>query len=280
MPFIDFAKTLEETTETFDYIILGCKNKDLPNAIDSASAFLTSQGKFILIQNGLPESDLKFPKERIIGGVVGWNTQKQENNIYFQSNQGALILGGADSSIPDFLLKRILEPYIPTILTNNLLGYRWHKLGINSVINGLAASCKLTLGNLMLNVHGRNLSIKVLTEIKLAMEKIQIKEMVVPGSVSIERLGDGKGALPKWVRHLILILLGLKYYKIKTSMVQDLEANRITEIDDINGRIVKISRNIFTDAKINEAITNQVKLLEKNQIKPDLQFLKDLDQLN
>lgn len=73
--------------------------------------------------------------------------------------------------------------------------------------------------------------------------KIGIKEEVVPGSVSVGKLGNGKGALPFLLRHIILLAIGIKYYRIRTSMVQDLDAGRKTEIDELNGQIVTKSKN-------------------------------------
>lgn len=276
LPFHDFAQTISETQNKFDAIILGAKSRDLPKAIQSMLPFLTNEGKLILIQNGFPEKHANLPAKQIIGGVVGWNTQKLASGIYFQSNVGALILGGADGTKPSPYFENILGDFIPTILTNNLAGYRWHKLGINCVINGLSASCMLSLGELMLNQDGRSAGIKILTEVRRAMENSGVREAVVPGSISICKLGDGKGALPLWLRHLILMILGFKYFKIRTSMVQDLGHGRLTEIDDLNGEVVRISKALGLKASANEAVCQRVKALEQKQIQPNLSFLTEL----
>ena len=270
------AKTLSEAKDPFDYIVIGTKSQNLSEAIASASPFLRPNGKLILIQNGFPETNAGISAKQMIGGVVGWNTQKLNNGIYFQSNIGSLILGGVDGEKPPLFFKTIFGSWIPVILTENLPGYRWHKLGINCVINGLSASCMLSLGKLMHNGYGRTAGIKILSEIRQAMEKSGVKEEVVPGSISIRKLGDGLGAFPMWLRHLILIGLGFKYYKIRTSMVQDLDQGRMTEIDDLNGLAVKIAKSLLLDAKVNEAVCLRVKDLEQKKIKPEISFLKTL----
>ncbi|TGL57889.1 ketopantoate reductase family protein [Leptospira ognonensis] len=280
LPFYDLAETVLDTKQKFDFIFLGAKSKDLQSAVQSMLPFLNSEGKLILIQNGFPEKKVGLSTKQIIGGVVGWNTQKLASGIYFQSNVGALILGGADGTKPSPYFENILGAFIPTILTDNLDGFRWHKLGINCVINGLSASCMLSLGELMLNQNGRSAGIKILTEVRRAMEKSGVTEAVVPGSISICKLGDGKGALPIWLRHLLLMILGFKYYKIRTSMVQDLDHGRLTEIEDLNGETVRISRSLGLTANTNEAVCHRVRALEQKQIQPNVSFLKELNLLS
>ncbi|MDF3818357.1 ketopantoate reductase C-terminal domain-containing protein [Leptospira sp. 96542] len=259
------VSVVNSNADSFDYIIIGCKSKDRKEYVDLTKKNLTPNGKWILIQNGLPEEG--FLENKMIGGVVGWNTQKRMNGDYYQPNIGSLILGSADGSKVNSEWKFFLEPYIPVVLTNNLIGVRWHKLAINSIINGLAASKKQSLGELFLNISSRNEAIQTVTEIKNLMIKMNIQEEVVPGSISIIKLGDGVGSLPGWLRHIILIFLGLKYYKIRTSMVQDLDNGRKTEISDINGKIVEKAKHLSLSAPMNDWICKTVKQLEMEGVK-------------
>ncbi|TGM75175.1 ketopantoate reductase family protein [Leptospira levettii] len=258
----DHLTLVQENTETFDYIILGCKNQLLNEYLTLTKNHLKPNGKWILIQNGLPEEHFPNLKNKIISGVVGWNTQVLESGIYFQSNPGSLVLGGSDETKPNSIWKKSLEPWIDVVLTEHITGFRWHKLAINSIINGLAASKQLSLGQLFLNKKGRDQAITVLTEIKELMSKLQIKEGVVPGSFPIQKLGGGKGSLPIWIRHLVLILLGLKYFKIRTSMVQDLDHKRKTEIEFINGEVVNEAIKIGLPVPTNERIVKEVLKIE------------------
>lgn len=262
MQLSDHLEMVNSVKDTFDYIFLGCKNQKLKDYIESTKHLLKPNGKWILIQNGLPEEQFPSLKEKIIGGVVGWNTQYLATGVYFQSNVGSLILGGADQSQPDSIWHSLLEPWIPVILTEHLLGYRWHKLGINAIINGLAASKQTSLGDLFLNLEHRKEAISILSEIKMVMKQLQIKEEVVPGSFPIQKLGDGESSLPKWIRHLILIVLGLKYFKIRTSMVQDLDHRRKTEIRSINGEVIEAAKRLGVSVPMNEKVVSEVIQLE------------------
>ncbi|WP_040506423.1 ketopantoate reductase family protein [Leptospira wolbachii] len=256
---------IQENKETFDYIFIGCKNQNLTEYLDETKSLLKPNGKWILIQNGIPEQNLGSYKNKILGGVVGWNTQTLPNKTYYQSNVGSLILGESSGTKPDPIWNQLLPPYIPLVLTDQLNAYRWHKLAINSIINGLAASKQLSLGELFLNRDYRNEALETLTEIKLVMNQLNIIEQVVPGSFPIQKLGGGVGALPTWIRHLILIFLGLKYFRIRTSMVQDLDHGRKTEIKYINGEVVKIANGLGIPVPRNHWIVFKITKLEENQ---------------
>lgn len=255
---------IDLVTLPFDFIFLGCKNQSLENYITLTNHVLKPDGKWIFIQNGLPEGHFLSLKDKIMGGVVGWNTQVLSDGTYFQSNVGSLILGQTNGKKPDPLWHQFLEPWIPVVTTEHLLGFRWHKLAINAIINGLAASKQSSLGELFLNLKSRNEAIAILSEIKTLMKKLNVKEEVVPGSFPIQKLGDGENALPKWIRHLVLIILGLKYFKIRTSMVQDLDHKRKTEINFINGEVIQIAKSLGVSVPYNEKVVSEVLTLENN----------------
>ncbi|TGL87198.1 ketopantoate reductase family protein [Leptospira congkakensis] len=255
----DHLTNINKNTEKYDYIFIGCKNQNLNEYLEETKVLLSSTGKWILIQNGIPESHFEAYQDKIIGGVVGWNTQTLADGLYYQSNVGSLILGEAKGIKPNLFWNQILPPFLPVILTDKLNGFRWHKLAINSIINGLAAAKHQSLGELFLNKKSRDEALETLTEIKQIINKLNIEEQVVPGSFPIAKLGSGKGSLPTWIRHLILIVLGLKYFRIRTSMVQDLDNGRKTEIDYINGEVVTIAKELNVPAPKNEWIVSKVK---------------------
>lgn len=272
------VEDIAKSKGNFDYIIMGMKNDHLAECIPSAMNLLSGNGKLVLIQNGFPEESVSAlaPANKMIGGVVGWNTQLKPDGSYFQSNPGALIISGVDGSVPEIHWKTMLEPYIPIILTANLPGYRWHKIGINAIINGLSATGMLTLGELLFQKNGRRAAIEIVSEVGSIMGKLGISEGVVPGSVSLKKLAHGKSALPMFLRHLILLVIGLKYKKIKTSMVQDLENGRKTEIRELNGAIVEKGKTVGVHAKFNEAVVKKVIELESNPNAIDSTFLDKL----
>jgi 2-dehydropantoate 2-reductase len=146
------VRTVTEAKK-FDFIFLGMKTPHLAESGKTAKKHLEKNGRIILLQNGLPETAVKgYKAEQIISGIVGYNTQLMSDGTYFQSNPGHLILGTPAELPKD--LKLALEPHQPIVLTHNAVGFRWNKLAINSVINGLGTVTGLALGPLLCAPRG------------------------------------------------------------------------------------------------------------------------------
>ncbi|HNL55903.1 MAG TPA: 2-dehydropantoate 2-reductase N-terminal domain-containing protein [Turneriella sp.] len=87
----------------FDYMFFGMKTPHLQEAARTAKGLLAKGGRLVLLQNGLPERELRnYKEENIISGIVGYNAQLMPDGSYFQSNPGHLILANAHR-YPDLL---------------------------------------------------------------------------------------------------------------------------------------------------------------------------------
>lgn len=260
--------TLAEAQKTarsgkFDYIFLGMKTPHLKEAAKTAKGLLLKGGRLILLQNGLPERELRLYKdEMIISGIVGYNTQLMGDGSYFQSNPGHLILANAQQ--PPRELKALLEPHLPVVVSDNPLGFRWNKLAINSVINGLGAVTGLALGPLFAKHSARRFAIGLIKESAAVMRALQIEEGIVPGAISVYRFA----ALPRLIQHIMLFILGRKYAKIRTSMLQDVERGVKTEVEAIHGAIVAASKETGIDVPLTKAIVQSVHALERGEMQP------------
>lgn len=262
----------------YDYIFLGMKTPHLKNAGKVAKKQLAKSGKIILLQNGLPEGAIKgFKPAQIISGIVGYNTQLLPDGSYFQSNPGHLILGanirhGERSRTMPNDLKTALEPHQPVVLTHNSLGYRWNKLAINSVINGLGAVTGLALGPLFSRLAGRRVAIRLIKEAAAVMQGLGIAEGIVPGAISVYKLA----ALPAFLQHMIIFILGRKYAKIRTSMLQDIDKGLKTEVDEIHGAIVAAAKKAGVPVPVTAAIVDRVHALENGRGVPGVDYLAEL----
>lgn len=264
------VRTIAEAKK-YDYVFLGVKTPHLKVAGKAAKKLLDKDGRIILLQNGLPESYLSgFKEEQLISGIVGYNTQRLPDGSYFQSNPGHLILG-TSGQMPA-ILKTALEPHQPVLLTNNSQGFRWNKLAINSVINGLGAVTGLALGPLFSRHAGRRAAIRLIKETAAVMKGLRILEGIVPGTISVYKLA----AMPAFLQHIIIFVLGRKYAKIRTSMLQDIDKGIKTEVDEIHGAIVSAAKEAGVAVPMTEAVIAHVHRLEKGEIKPSPEALSQL----
>jgi 2-dehydropantoate 2-reductase len=189
---------------------------------------------------------------------------------YFQSNPGHLILG-ASGELPHEL-KAALEPHQPIVLTHNSVGFRWNKLAINSVINGLGAVTGLALGPLFSRLAGRRAAIRLIKEAAAVMRALGITEGIVPGAISVYKLA----AMPAFLQHTIIFILGRKYAKIRTSMLQDIDKGIKTEVDEIHGAIVTAAKKAGVSVPVTAAIVARVHALENGSANPEVAYLAEL----
>ena len=264
------VRTIAEAKK-YDYVFLGMKTPHLKTAAKTAKKLLDRDGRVILLQNGLPEGYVTGLKEdQVISGIVGYNTQRLPDGSYFQSNPGHLILG--TSGRMPAILKTALEPHQPVLLTNNSQGFRWNKLAINSVINGLGAVTGLALGPLFSQLAGRRAAIRLIKETAAVMKGLRILEGIVPGTISVYKLA----AMPAILQHTIIFVLGRKYAKIRTSMLQDIDKGVKTEVDEIHGAIVAAAKEAGVAVPLTAAIVERVHRLEKGEVKPSPEALAQL----
>lgn len=262
------VRTIGEAKK-YDFIFLGMKTPNLPASAKIAKKHLTKTGKIILLQNGMPEEAISgFKPGQIISGIVGYNTQLMSDGSYFQSNPGHLILGAKGELPKD--LKTALEPHQPVVLTHNAIGFRWNKLAINSVINGLGAVTGLALGPLFSRSDARRAAITLIQEAAAVMKALRIEEGIVPGAISVYKLAG----FPAFLQHLIIYILGRKYAKIRTSMLQDIDKGVKTEVNEIHGAIVAAAKKAGVAVPLTEEIVNHVHRLEAGKAKTNPDYFK------
>lgn len=265
------VRTISEAKK-YDYIFLGMKTPNLPASAKTAKKHLTKTGKIILLQNGMPESAISgFKPDQVISGIVGYNTQLMSDGSYFQSNPGHLILGSAGELAHE--LKTALEPHQPIVLTHNAIGFRWNKLAINSVINGLGAVTGLALGPLFSRIDARRAAITLIKEAAAVMKALNIEEGIVPGAISVYKLAR----FPAFLQHLIIYILGRKYAKIRTSMLQDIDKGVKTEVDEIHGAIVAAAKQAGIAVPLTSQIVGRVHTLEAGKARPDANYFTSLE---
>ena len=82
------------------------------------------------------------------------------------------------------------------------------------------------------------------------------------GRLDYDKLLAGDGALDNLRRHAMILLVGLKYRRLKSSSLQSLERGRPTEIDYFNGFIAQKGEELGVDCPINRRLTVMIKEIE------------------
>ena len=133
---------------------------------------------------------------------------------------------------------------MPTHALEDARGAQWRKLIFNAATNPVGALTGLTHGRVCENAGLRSLVSGLVDEGK-----------AVAGAQGIELDADPEDLIDHAARPDVA-------YDHKASMLQDVEARRQTEIDYLNGGIVRFGGEHSVPAPLNEAILALVKGLE------------------
>jgi len=139
------ATTPEETTGSFETVLLCVKAHATEVAARGLLPFLAPDGYVVSLQNGLNELVLErvVGRERVMGCFVNFGADYLEPGVIHYGGRGALVLGELDGRATPRLaaIHAALRDFEPNALTSgNIWGYLWAKLAVGSMIFATALS--------------------------------------------------------------------------------------------------------------------------------------------
>jgi 2-dehydropantoate 2-reductase len=162
-------------------------------------------------------------------------------------------------------------------VTDNLWGERWSKLITNAMANGVSACTGLSGVQITQNEPIRHF------QARLGSEAIRIGEALgyrledinhMPPEL-IARAGEGDvEALARYDEHRLGARRGSADQR--PSMGQDMMKGRRTEIEYLNGFVVREGEKIGLVARANAALVDIVKKVERGELKPDPRHITEL----
>jgi 2-dehydropantoate 2-reductase len=163
-------------------------------------------------------------------------------------------------------------------VTENLWGERWSKLVANAMANGLSA-CTGLGGDDMLKVDPiRRFSTRLGSEaIRVGQAHgYQLEEILHIEPETIARAGEGDEAATRICDEQRFKDAGRTAAGQKPSMGQDMEKGRRTEIEFLNGLVVREGEKVGINARANAVLVDIVKRVEKGELKPDPKHITEL----
>jgi 2-dehydropantoate 2-reductase len=163
-------------------------------------------------------------------------------------------------------------------VTTNLWGERWSKLVANCMANGLSACTGLTGVQLIQNDALRRFSTRLGSEAIRVGQALgyQLEEILHLPPETLALAGEGDLAAVKLVDERRLADLKKSSSEQRPSMGQDMLKGRRTEIEFLNGFVVREGEKVGIAARANGALTDVVKRVERGELKPDPRHITDL----
>ncbi len=268
----------------FDVIVITVKSMVLRDVFELNKDHLSNDGLILTLQNGIEILDIvkDFPDVKTVAGAVGYNSQIDEKGEYIVTAQGGITIGNLTTGSDEDLLrlKNIFEPGILIDINRNITGVLWSKLLIVCGVTGLGGCSGLRLGELLGHREARQLFYRVVTEGASVSKKLGIQLEKFGRAINPEKFGDHKGGYPIFARYLLLKLIGITRQNIKAGIILDIERGNRTEVDFINGAVVKAGMALGIDTTVNREIVRVVKEIEQGNRRMTKGNLLEIMELN
>ena len=245
--------------KAFDYVLVSSKttaNDDISKKLDENRQILKDSFKILICQNGFAndEAYLRYFTTdevfcaRIITGFTRPERHISEVTVYTEP----ILLGslqGEDITHLQAIADKITASGINCELTDDLDKYLWAKMLYNCTLNPLGAILDVTYGELMENKYSKEMMDSIIDEI-----------FAVIDASPYTTLWD----TPAEYKDIFYSKLVPDTYNHYSSTHQDIKRKIKTEIDTLNGKVIKLGNDYDVDVSTNKIIYNLIKAIEEN----------------
>jgi 2-dehydropantoate 2-reductase len=280
----------------YDLCILATQPPNVEEAARTALPHLVDDAEVVVLQNGLCEERVGaiVGVHRVIGGIVAWGASMPEPGRYERTAAGGFALGrlatprGDGSALRSTLgeidteLRRVgelLEAIGPVTFTRNLAGARWSKLALNCAVSALGTIAGERLGVLVRQRRYRRLALEIMTEAVAVAKAEGVQLEKVAGTLDLDwiALSDADRAATASValtaKHALLLAVGLRYRRMRSSMLAAIERGRTPAIDFLNGEVVTRGAKHGIATPWNQRIVDTVWAIAKGEKKSSRELL-------
>lgn len=239
-----------EPAPAADLLLVAVKQHHLPQAIEDVRAVVGDGTLVLSLLNGISsEAALAaaFGAEKVLPAFVVGNDVVREGTSTRYTRLGRLVFGAStnDPADPRVLAVRELldRARIPYSVPADILREQWWKFMLNVGVNQVSAVLRATY---------RAFS---LPEVQDLTRRAALEVVAISGH-------EGVRLAPEDVERIFPILATLGPDG-KTSMLQDVEAGRKTEVEIFAGMVVELGRRHGVPTPVNELLGTQVRALEQ-----------------
>jgi 2-dehydropantoate 2-reductase len=243
-----------------DVILLCVKSTGTEAAAKEIARSAKGGATVISFQNGVSNADTLrrlLPRQSVVQAMVPYNVVRLGPGRWHRATWGDLT--AEDQEVTRDLARRIGDRPGRLVLSRNMKGVSWGKLifNLNNAINALSG--ETYLAELQQRDFRRVFAAAIIETLAL-LDKAGIEPAKI-GKVGPRLLPHVIGSPDFIFRNLFL-----KVQKIdpkgRGSMADDFAAGRPTEIDYLNGEVVRLAESLGARAPVNAAIVELVKQAE------------------
>jgi 2-dehydropantoate 2-reductase len=232
-----------------DLIIIAVKSYDTKEAVAEARPLIKENTRVLTLQNGIGNIEIISEivgSDKVIGGVTNLGATLLEAGKVRHAGHGETVIGRSDGKIP-VEMRYIREIFnkvgLETRISRDIKGLLWSKLIINVGINALTAITRLNNGKLLDFEGTRKILREAVTEATRIAKRKRIKLIYDDPLAKVEAVCEATATNV-------------------SSMLQDVLRKKRTEIDFINGVIVRQGQELGIPVPVNSLLVDLVKTIE------------------
>ncbi|HET8580641.1 MAG TPA: 2-dehydropantoate 2-reductase, partial [Nitrospiraceae bacterium] len=234
-----------------DLIILSVKAYDLDEVMDQIEPVTTARTVLLTLQNGVDTEDrliARFERDCVVGGVAFIYSKIVEPGVIEHYKRGSVAVGELVGHRSERVLK-IAELFnqagIPCQLDEDIRRSKWEKMCWNCVFNPLTVIINDRVSKALDHPEMLNVIHQIVGEV-----------VAVAAGVKVPLTQDMADKVLRWSQEI---------RDIHTSMYDDWKARRPTEIEYLNGYVVRKGRELGIPTPLNEALTAMIKAIAEQE---------------
>jgi 2-dehydropantoate 2-reductase len=242
----------DEADSPVDLIIVAVKNHHLTEAVCNLTRLVGDDTVFLSVMNGLDSEEYigsLYGMDKVLYGVsVGIDSIREGNRIIY-THPGVHYFGESKNTKHSRNVRLVQDAFDRANISHktppDMIRMLWWKFMINVGINQASAVMRAPYGDF-----------QSLPEARALMEALMRE---VTDLARVLNIDIDEGDIAGWYNVLdTLVPHG------KTSMLQDIEAGRKTEVEAFGGRVTSLGKEHSVSTPVNQAISNIIRVLERN----------------
>lgn len=254
--------TSAEAAANADLVLVTVKSAATREAGESLAPFVKPGVPVVSLQNGISNAaqlQKAMPEANVVAGMVPFNVLQQVPGHFHQGTEGHL-MAAANTALEPALpwfgkagLPLELRPDIESVMWSKLL------LNLNNPVNALSGVPLL-----------EELSQREYRLVLAMAQKETLKLLKQAGIPTVKLTGLPTRLIPvlmsspNWIFSRAAKQMLTIDPVARSSMWEDLQAGRPTEVDWINGEVVKLARSLGTEAPVNQRLVELMHQQEKD----------------
>jgi 2-dehydropantoate 2-reductase len=241
----------EENMPPADLILIAVKQHHLTQVIKDIRKFVGSDTIILSLLNGISSEEIigsEFGMDKMLYSFcVGTDTVRDGTAVRY-SNIGRIVFGEQGDSRGSGKVAAVKELFdragIPYIIPEDMLHELWWKFMMNVGINQASAVLRAPYGIFQKVPEARELLFAASREV------IRISELA--------GINLNEGDMDKY-----MTVLNTLAPDGKTSMLQDVEAHRKTEVEIFAGTVIELGQKYRVDTPVNNVLFKMIRILEQ-----------------